>query len=68
VTAYFLSKLLLELPLTFIQSLGTMIICFFMLDLRGNFMVLTGAMFALGACSCSVALCLGIYLVNHLFV
>jgi len=64
VTAYFLSKLLLELPLTFIQSLVTMIICFFMLNLRGNFMVLTLAMFALGACSCSVALCLGCTVAN----
>ena len=59
VLAYFLSKLILEVPLSFVQSVETMIICFYMLDLQGSFIVMVAAMFALGECSCSVALCLG---------
>lgn len=61
VLAYFLSKLILEVPLTFMQSVETMLICFYMLDLQGSFIVMVAAMFALGECSCSVALCLGCF-------
>ena len=59
--AYFISKLILEIPLSFVQSVESMLICFYMLDLQGSFIVMVAAMFALGECSCSVALCLGFY-------
>lgn len=59
VVPYFLSKIFLELPMTFMQSLITLLICYYMIGFQGEFMVLTAAMFGLGVCSCSVALCLG---------
>jgi ABC-type multidrug transport system permease subunit len=56
---YFLSKCAIELPLTFLQQLVSLVICYFMMGLNGNFGVILVVFFALGSASCSVAIFLG---------
>ncbi len=57
--SYFLSKLLVEVPLTFVQALIQYILCYFMLDMQGNFIYIVLAVFGLGMCASSVAVVLG---------
>ena len=57
--AYFLSKVIIELPLTFIQTIVQYILAYFLMDLQGNFIYLVLASWGLGAASCSVAVILG---------
>ncbi len=64
VVAYFLSKLLIEIPMSFAQSLIQFIICYFMLDLQGSFIYIVLATFGLGMCASSVAIVLGCLVSN----
>jgi ABC-type multidrug transport system ATPase subunit len=57
--AYFVSKLLVEIPLVFCQMLVQFIIAYFFIDLQGNFIFLVLICFGLGMVSCSVAMLLG---------
>ncbi len=59
VTAYFFSKLLVEIPMNFVQALVQFILVYFMLDLQGNFIFIVLACFGLGMCASSVAVVLG---------
>lgn len=57
--AYFLSKIIVELPLTFMQTLLAFILSYFMLDLQGSFIFIVLAAWGLGLASSSVAVLLG---------
>lgn len=57
--AYFISKVLLELPLTFSTNIVQFIIAYFMIGMQGNFIVFVLAAFGLGAASASIAVLLG---------
>lgn len=57
--AYFLSKLLVEIPMNFIQTLEQFILCYFLVGMRGNFILIVLAAWALSMCSCSVAVMMG---------
>jgi len=58
-TAYFLSKVVLELPLTLAQTLCQYVLVYFLCDLKGYWIYLILAAWGLGAASASVAMCLG---------
>lgn len=58
-TSYFLSKLVLELPLTLFQSILQYLFAYFMCDFQGSFAYLVLAGWGLGAASASVAVLLG---------
>lgn len=58
-TSYFLTKTFLEIPLTFVQTLVQFIICYFMINLQGNFIYIVLAAWGLGCASCSVAVMIG---------
>lgn len=58
-SAYFISKIALELPLCFLQSLLQYILVYFLCDLQGNFIFLALTAWALGSASSSVAVALG---------
>ncbi len=57
--AYFLSKIFMEIPLTFVQMLVQYILVYFMMDFQGNFILMVLASFALSMVSNSVAMALG---------
>eukprot|EP01035_Chromulina_nebulosa_P019507 gene19507-25403_t len=57
--SYFLSKVWIELPLTFLQTVVTFLLVYFLMDLQGSWILLVLVNFAQGAASCSVALMLG---------
>lgn len=54
-----MSKILVELPLTFVQALVQFILVYFLVDMQGNFILLVLAAWGLGAASCSVAVAIG---------
>lgn len=58
-SAYFISKLLVEAPLNFIQCIEQFLLVYFLVDMQGNFIILTLCAWALAMCSCSVAVLLG---------
>mmetsp|Transcript_73826 Transcript_73826/g.196522 ORF Transcript_73826/g.196522 Transcript_73826/m.196522 type:complete len:233 (+) Transcript_73826:1510-2208(+) len=57
--AYFVSKLATELPLSFLTSLLSFIICYWMLELKGNFILLVLSSWLLGLGGASTALFFG---------
>lgn len=57
--AYFLSKIALELPMTFLQTLVQYILVYFMIDFQGNFIYEVLAAWGLGAAACSVSVMMG---------
>jgi hypothetical protein len=57
--AYFLSKLVVEIPMNFVQTLEAFILTYFLLGMQGNFILIVLAAWGLGMCSCSVAVCMG---------
>eukprot|EP01039_Chlorochromonas_danica_P003087 gene3087-3375_t len=57
--AYFISKLVIEAPLNFVQQIVAYLLGYFMLDLQGSFIYIVLAAWALGMCSCSVAVMCG---------
>jgi len=59
ITAYFISKVVIETPVTFAQMLLQWIIAYFMIGLQGNFILLVLTSFGLGMVSNSVAMGLG---------
>lgn len=59
ILAYFVSKIVVEAPVTFAQMLLQWIIGYFMMDLQGNFILLVLASFGLGMVSNSIAMGLG---------
>lgn len=57
--AYFISKILLELPLSFLQCLLQTICTYWLVGFRGPFIYLVLTSWALGCCAASVAVVLG---------
>ena len=57
-TAYLLSKLLVEVPLTIVQMMAQWLIVVFMMDLQGNYFQLVAAAFGLAMTSNSLAMAL----------
>jgi hypothetical protein len=58
-TAYLLSKLLVEVPLTIIQMMVQWLLVVFMMDLQGNYFQLVASAFGLAMTSNSLAMILG---------
>jgi hypothetical protein len=58
-TAYLLSKLLVEVPVTIIQMMVQWLLVVFMMDLQGNYFQLVAAAFGLAMTSNSLAMILG---------
>lgn len=56
VLPYYLSKVVVEMPLVFVQSLLTLGLCYVVLSLNGNFWALLATMVLLSMCSVVVAL------------
>ena len=56
---YFISKLLVEIPLTLLQCLVQFLVCYFLMELQGNFVWMTLATTALGLVSSSISVVLG---------
>lgn len=61
---YFLSKIATELPLAFVQTVLGMLIAYFLIGLKGNFILLCIAFWLLGIVSSSVAMLVGSVLSN----
>ena len=59
VVSYSIAKLALELPMLFVQSLVQFIVVYFMIEFRGDFIVLVGGAFGTGIASASLAVLLG---------
>lgn len=59
VLPYYLSKMAVEVPLVFVQSLLTLSICYVTMELNGDFWRLLLTMVLLSVCSVSVALAIG---------
>lgn len=57
--AYFLGKLIVELPLLFTQNVVQYCLVYFLMELRGSFIQLVVITFGLALASCSVAVALG---------
>jgi len=57
--AYFISKSIVELPLTFLQTLVQYIIVYFLVDLQGDFILMVLSGWGLGIAAASLAVCLG---------
>lgn len=57
--AYILCKTMMELPLAFLQTLVQYIICYFMMGLNGNFILMVLCNWGLGVCSSSMAILVG---------
>jgi len=57
--AYFLSKLMIEAPMAFIQTVVSFLLAYFMIGLRGNFIFIVLAAWGLSMASCSVSVMLG---------
>jgi hypothetical protein len=58
-SAYFLAKVFIELPLNFILILKFLLYCFFLMDLQGNFMYLVVTSWLVAISCSSLALVLG---------
>ena len=58
-TAYFLGKVLWELPLTFLQTLVAFILVYFLCDFQGPFITLVAISCLLGISACSLAVLIG---------
>ena len=58
-TPYFISKVILEMPLTFLQTIFQFLLVFYMMNLRGSYILLVLEAWALGGASSSVAMALG---------
>merc|ERR1711981_781728 len=56
---YFLSKLLVEIPKAFITALLIFVASYWLMDLQGNFFVMTSIVALLGLVSASTALLIG---------
>ncbi|CAJ1393309.1 unnamed protein product [Effrenium voratum] len=56
VLPYYLSKMVVEVPLVFVQSLMTLGLCYVVMSLNGNFWALLWTIVLLSVCSVSVAL------------
>jgi hypothetical protein len=54
-----MSKVALELPITFAQTVVQYILVYFMVDMQGSWIYITLAAWGLGVASCSVAMMLG---------
>lgn len=59
ITAYFVSKMLWELPMTFVQMIVQFLLVFYLCDLRGDFIIQVLACTGLGLVSNSVAMGIG---------
>jgi ABC-type multidrug transport system permease subunit len=59
VIAYFISKIFVEAPLTFLQIIVQFILVYFLCSLQGNFIILVLACWGLGMVSNSVAMAMG---------
>ena len=57
--AYFLSKIILEIPLVLLQVLVQFVICYFLLDMQGNFGIIVASVFGLSMAATSIAIALG---------
>lgn len=57
--AYFITKILIELPLTYLQCIVAYTLTYFLLELRGSFFVLVTYAWLLGMSSASVAVIIG---------
>lgn len=57
--SYFVSKIVMELPLTFLQQVVQYCIIYFMVDMKGSWIYLVLASWGLGLASSSVAMALG---------
>jgi ABC-type multidrug transport system permease subunit len=57
--AYFISKIVMELPLTFMQTAVQFVIVYFMVGMQGRWIYLVLASWGLGLASSSVAMALG---------
>eukprot|EP00428_Durinskia_dybowskii_P079522 CAMPEP_0170435268 /NCGR_PEP_ID=MMETSP0117_2-20130122/43508_1 /TAXON_ID=400756 /ORGANISM="Durinskia baltica, Strain CSIRO CS-38" /LENGTH=533 /DNA_ID=CAMNT_0010695207 /DNA_START=62 /DNA_END=1660 /DNA_ORIENTATION=- len=58
-TAYLMSKLLVEVPVTIVQMMYQWMIVYFMMDLQGNYFQLAASAFGLAMTSNSLAMILG---------
>lgn len=58
-TSYFMSKLVVEAPLTFVQFIINYLLVYFMMDMQGDFILLVLASWGLGMVSNSVAMAMG---------
>lgn len=56
VPAYFISKMVVELPVAFLNALGQMLAAYWMMGLRGSFLLATCVLWLLGTASASTAL------------
>lgn len=59
VVAYFVSKLVVEAPMTFMQFIVQYLLVYFMMDMQGDFILMVLATFGLGMASNSVAMAMG---------
>lgn len=57
--AYFTGKVVIELPLTLLQTIVQYILIYFLVDLQGSWIQLVLASWGLAAASCSIAVVLG---------
>merc|ERR1719149_466065 len=57
--SYFISKLMIELPVAFLQVLISWAVSFHMIDLQGNFLYMVMAAFLLSLASTGIAVFLG---------
>jgi len=57
--SYFLTKSILEMPVTFAQTVVQFILCYYMINLQGSFIYIVLTAWGLGAASCSVAVLIG---------
>eukprot|EP01038_Epipyxis_sp_PR26KG_P005371 gene5371-7449_t len=62
--AYFISKLVIELPMNFAQTIVSFILTYFMVNMQGSFIYIVLAAWGLAMCSCSVAVALGCVVSN----
>lgn len=56
---YFLSKLVPEIPLVFLQTVVQVLIVYFLIDFQGDFWMIVGGVFGLAMAACSVGVALG---------
>eukprot|EP00981_Chlorochromonas_danica_P001052 scaffold243_cov163-Ochromonas_danica.AAC.5 len=59
IVAYFLSKLLVEAPMTFVQFIIQYLLDYYMMDMQGSFILMVLATWGLGMVSNSIAMGLG---------
>jgi len=57
--AYFLSKIVMELPMTFLQTIIQYLLVYFLVNMQGSFILLVLASWGLGIASSSIAVVLG---------